>query len=278
MKVFWCTRYKKNKGKFHGEELLLDNVSSATLRQIDKVYDEENAYKLKHVDLPIVVRILKFIFFMVAFLLSMVLLQFIEEIFETTEMQVTLVVCIVCWILFLIPFVVEQTRKKNYEKSERYQLYQKRLDGLYDYLYSELGVPADAPCVDVIRFNYVLMGDKVVPFQKNKNSEKYYVVDFKFYVEKENLCISTDEEVYGIKLSSIKGIKRTDKKIHLLLNTSVGNRAEKLKKHNVKKRLGAYIINPYYILEFEHKNEKWGLYFPCYELPVIEELTGLKAN
>lgn len=278
MKVFWCTRYKKNKGKFYGQELFLDKVSSATLSQIDKVYDEENAYKLKHVDLPIVVVILKFVFLMVAFLLSMVLFQFIEEIFETTEMQVTLVVCIVCWILFLIPFVVEQTRKKNYEKSERYQLYQKRLDGLYDYLYSVMGVPTDASCVDIIYFDYVLKGDEVVPFQHSKYGDKYNVFDFKLYVEDEKLCVATDEEIYGIKLSSIKGIKRVDKKIHLQLNTSVGNRAEKLKKHNIKKRLGAYIINPYYILEFEHKNEKWGLYFPCYELPVIEELTGLKAN
>lgn len=64
MKVFWCTRYKNNKGKFHGEELLLDKVSSATLRQIDKVYDEENAYKLKHVDLPNAIVILKIFFYL----------------------------------------------------------------------------------------------------------------------------------------------------------------------------------------------------------------------
>lgn len=278
MKVFWCTRYKKNKGKFHGEELLLDKVSSATLRQIDKVYDEENAYKLKHVDLPIVVGILKFVFLMVAFLLSMVLLQFIEEIFETTEMQVTLVVCIVCWILFLIPFVVEQTRKKNYEKSERYQLYQKRLDDLYDYLYSELGVPADAPCVDILYFDYVLNGEKIVPFQRTEKSSKYNVREFKFYIEGENICISNDEMVYGIKLSSIKGIKRVDKKIRLPQYVAEGNRAEKFKKCNIKLGAICYIMKSYYILEFEHKNEKWGLYFPCYELPVIEELTGLKAN
>ena len=30
-------------------------------------------------------------------------------------------------------------------------------------------------------------------------------------------------------------------------------------------------------LELEHEGETWGIYFPCYELPVFEELTGLKA-
>ena len=278
MKVFWCTRYKNNKGKFHGEELLLDKVSSATLRQIDKVYDEENAYKLKHVDLPNAIVILKIFFLFTASLLMFFLTLLMDKPLEASIMYGMGIGCIACWFAFFVISAIEQTRKRNYKKSDRYALYQSRLDDLYDYLYSELGVPADAPCVDVIRFNYVLMGDKVVPFQQNKNSEKYYVVDFKFYVEKENLCISTDEEVYGIKLSTIKGIKRVDKKIYLPQNMSVGNRAEKFKKYNIKKSVCYYVIKPYYILEFEHKNERWGLYFPCYELPVIEELTGLKAN
>ena len=28
----------------------------------------------------------------------------------------------------------------------------------------------------------------------------------------------------------------------------------------------------------EWNNGLWGIYVPCYELPVIEELTGLKAD
>ena len=35
---------------------------------------------------------------------------------------------------------------------------------------------------------------------------------------------------------------------------------------------------PYYILEAEIGSETWGLYFPGYELPVVEGLTGLRAQ
>ena len=32
-----------------------------------------------------------------------------------------------------------------------------------------------------------------------------------------------------------------------------------------------------YILEIERENQSYGLYFPCYELGVIERFTGLMA-
>ena len=37
-------------------------------------------------------------------------------------------------------------------------------------------------------------------------------------------------------------------------------------------------MKKYYILEFEQNGETWGIYFPQYELPVVETLTGIKAE
>ena len=37
-------------------------------------------------------------------------------------------------------------------------------------------------------------------------------------------------------------------------------------------------VKPYYILEFDHNCELWGLYFPNYELSTFESVTGLKAE
>ena len=37
-------------------------------------------------------------------------------------------------------------------------------------------------------------------------------------------------------------------------------------------------FKPYYILVGERNGEEYGIYFPCYELAVFENLTGLKAD
>ena len=34
----------------------------------------------------------------------------------------------------------------------------------------------------------------------------------------------------------------------------------------------------YHVLEFVHKGETWGIWFPNYELPFFEKATGLKAD
>ena len=42
--------------------------------------------------------------------------------------------------------------------------------------------------------------------------------------------------------------------------------------------MGNVFFKPYYILEIEHNDEIFGIYFPCYELPIFEKLTGLTAQ
>jgi hypothetical protein len=41
---------------------------------------------------------------------------------------------------------------------------------------------------------------------------------------------------------------------------------------------GNVFFKPYYILEIEKDNQTFGIYFPCYELSTIENLTGLTAS
>lgn len=43
-------------------------------------------------------------------------------------------------------------------------------------------------------------------------------------------------------------------------------------------KYGKIYVKPYYILELEYMDETWGIYFPNYELPAFECITGLKAE
>ena len=42
--------------------------------------------------------------------------------------------------------------------------------------------------------------------------------------------------------------------------------------------LNRIIVPGYHILELDCNGEKWGIYFPCYELPTFESITGLSAE
>lgn len=46
----------------------------------------------------------------------------------------------------------------------------------------------------------------------------------------------------------------------------------------VEDNLGRVSGKNYHILELNSGGERWGIYFPRYELPVFEEITGLKAD
>ena len=41
---------------------------------------------------------------------------------------------------------------------------------------------------------------------------------------------------------------------------------------------GALHAKPYYVMTVNHLGEKFGIYFPCYSLPLFEELTGALAG
>ena len=45
-----------------------------------------------------------------------------------------------------------------------------------------------------------------------------------------------------------------------------------------KSAMDNVLFDTYHILEIEKDGEIYGLYFPCYELSAIEELTGLSAE
>jgi hypothetical protein len=42
--------------------------------------------------------------------------------------------------------------------------------------------------------------------------------------------------------------------------------------------MGFVFCKEYHVLELEQNGEEWGIWFPPYELPAMEALTGLKAE
>ena len=84
-------------------------------------------------------------------------------------------------------------------------------------------------------------------------------------------------------LSELKAIRTVRKKI-LLPDWTKGKPLthEQYKPYMLKMIRGGVFENLrvgwYHVLEFVHKGETWGIWFPNYELPFFEKATGLKAD
>ena len=104
--------------------------------------------------------------------------------------------------------------------------------------------------------------------------------EFRIFTDAENLYLVNLDGKYAFPLSSIKSFRTVKKHIRI-----VGwNKDESFKKGIYKQykltsdSYGNVHCKCYHILEVVHQNEAYGIYIPCYDLPIVEECTGLKAQ
>ncbi len=281
MRPFYCSKISGNKWKFNGNELVVKRASKGSINRIDKLCDEENEYKKKKVYIPGFLYGIEMVALSIVAIGGLALYLGVEDNIVSLadlEWRIVILVTALSSLVLLAIFGYEKARQIKYEKSDICAEYNARIENMYESIYIEMGVPIDAPYVDFLHFNYRMNGAGVVPVQTSKNSRLYNIWDFKFYSDDRKLYMASDEAVYAIDLANIKSISKVDEKIQLSVTKKQKNTNVKFNKNNVKGRFDSYKIESYYIMEFEHKGDLWGLYFPWYELPVIEELTGVKAK
>ena len=108
----------------------------------------------------------------------------------------------------------------------------------------------------------------------------YYNVDIKAYATEEGLHLADLEHVYTFKPSELVGIKTVHKRIVIpLWNKEEGVNEGTYKPYKITPlNTGDFSFKNHHILEIEREGERYGVYFPCYELDIFERLTGLKAE
>ncbi len=153
------------------------------------------------------------------------------------------------------------------------------LEGVCDAIYSELSVPPFAKEVDILSFYYKVKGGNIKVCEKGLQMAPYRNPRFRIFADSENLYIANLEGKYAFPLSSI--VIRTVKK-HIRITG--WNKDESFNEGIYKQykltrdQYGCIHCRSYYILESNRNGETWGIYIPCYELPVFEAITGLKAQ
>ncbi len=141
-----------------------------------------------------------------------------------------------------------------------------------------LGVPSDIPHTDIFGCIYRIQnGQRMIIKQGDITYMNNKVTLFR---EDDMLCIVDAATKIGIRLDSIKSIRRINQRT----TVSQWNKQEKHNKGEYREykitetKKGEPIFRYYYALCFTHDGEDFEMYFPPYELARIESLTNVRAD
>ena len=178
-------------------------------------------------------------------------------------------------VIFLALFLLGRRLEKTVSEDDATQQLLRSADTLAECVNEELEVPHDAATTDVLFFRYKVKDGEIHP----KTDLPYINTEFRVFLRNGSLCLSDSETRYDLPMQAFSAIRTVKKRISLLQwNKEESIKSPRYKPYKMTEaNLGWVLCRSYHVLEFEHDGEPYGLYFPCYELPLFEQLTGLRA-
>lgn len=281
MKPFLCidiTENKKNK-QTNGKEFVSSTISLATKQSLDRVVDEvEKVEKKKGLPLPLF--ILQIIAAFVGFVFVRSLLRADVTVSQGYANAPGLFWAGgIAWVVFGILTLFGWYRKRKVNQSEENAIAESRADNMSNSINMELGVPSNAVDVDIITFSYKVKKGNPAPTLTGFNRTPYFNFSYKVFTENGNLCIADTENKYSIPANEIKGLRTVKTSIYVpMWNKNINFNEGQYKQYKIGSNDYGLCIRKHHILDVEHNGEKWGIYFPNYELPLFEYITGIKAE
>ncbi len=264
------------------ERFACERISQASSDALDDV-SEQATDVAKKASLPV---ILKIIFYACGFGL-LVMLRVLRELridSDTTIQQVLkdnpwtiIVVMGLGAVIWIIGFYSKRLNKKVTD-SEEYAVTESRINNVLANVYAELGVPSEAEDVDVFFCFYKEKNGKYIVKRSGVNPFDFVNFSNKIFIENGNLYVADTTTKYCIPDFIPTSIEKVNKrKTFPIWNKDTPHNKGEYKQYKISYNDSVYSCKPFYILHFESYGEKWGLYFPSYELPFFEKLTGLKG-
>lgn len=192
-----------------------------------------------------------------------------EGVFNVSLFLLNLFVSVLCFcIYFFIRHHYKTKHKVLVEMAKKSDLNIRR----------DLKIPNEVGFTEVIFYHYEVRNNELVPVSENPKSPVFFNPLYYLYVENDCLNIGTDKEVFAVPLCALKKIKKVEQKIAFRFWKKPEHFASPAYKNfPIVAAKNAIEMDYYYTLELFLDDEMWEIPFPCYELPVFEKLTGLRA-
>ena len=271
------TQNKKNEIA-NGRELIVATISKKV--NLEEVQDRAEELERK-ASLPKPWGFIKWVCGFIALVMAGGIVKGVAEVGFEQAMQnapILLAIFAVCTVVFVVLKIWGNRRNNAVMQSTEVEQLDADVQETLGLAYEELGVPEDAVKMDAFVFRYKEKNGKISI--RSMGFFEFINVEVRAYVKDEALCLADTESVYAIPLKSLRSIQ-TVKKTAMFQgwNKELLPNDKSFKPYHVGvNQYETIFCKPYCILEAEIRGEIWGVYFPSYELPVVEGLTGLKAQ
>ena len=275
----------KNNEEANGKEFIVQETSKSLYEAHAKATDEIGGFH-KKATMPLWFRIIHRLIGIGALIVSTSIVKIVlnNDGMETfvkvlKEMPWFVLIGVVCWVIFGVMAFFGRKKIKEIAESDEFNHTQSKAEAISNSIYAELGVPPHAPFVDVLSFQYKIKDGKLKPKGESGKIVPFVNIAFKIHSDSEKLYLTEMENKYAFDLLELKCIKIIKERgfIQAWNKDEDFNKGE-YKQYKITKNDYGYYFKHYCILELEHNGETWEIYFPDYELPVFEQLTGLTAE
>ncbi len=272
----------KSNTQLNGDCFIAAKPSLALTQALEASMEKADATENK-TKLPLALRIIQYACGIVAVLLFGGVLRSLSEVSLTEAYGNASVLFWImggCFVVWLALWLAAKLKERSVLQTEETAHLESNLESISKSIYTELRVPEEARFVDVLSFLYKEKNGEIKVAEKGMQFSRYFNPEFKIFLEGDRLCLVNLEAKYAFPLSSLRAIRTVNKGIQIpTWNKNEAHNKGRYAKYKMSvDNYGCLHTKPYYILELEYEGESWGIWLPCYELPVFEAHTGLKAQ
>lgn len=177
--------------------------------------------------------------------------------------------CTAVWVVFAVWM---HKRAKKIAESDESTLLINHYNAVMENTLRALGAPPDCACIEILQVFYKNKNGKI-KFQKQGYAHAMHPECY-IYADESTVYFSDIRQSYAIPRSEITGIQKIKKRLSMFgWNKDTPHNKGAYKPYKIARgQGGTYCLRYYYALEILHGGEPYLLYFPPYELPVVERI------
>ena len=268
----------KNSDKIYADYFISKKLDGETLKQLEDAKEALDT-SVEKSKLPLFVRVFRYVALLYGLLIVGSMLRADISLLETIRRVPVLCISgILALILGGALWAFAVIKEKRAFKLENMQEKIDNLESAGDKASRELGIPENAYVIDVLVSNYTVKNDKVKLYTPPLAYTPFINVPMRAYFVDNKLCLADAETVFSFPLGILGVGRRINKKAILpQWNKDEPYNKGEYKQYNLKISDAGIHVKPYYVLEVKHGCETLGIYFPCYERYVFENLIGISV-
>ena len=282
MKIFFGVNITEDKenDRMDGEDFIVDRISTSQEKALDQ-NSEALLVLQKKANLPLPLRVLHYISAFVCLCLIVSIIRGLGNVTLDQAFQNA------PWIFYILPVaaiiwgaltLLRRKHQKAFNESPEVEAATKKAQDLNRESYESLGVPAEAATIDVLCSRYVIKKDE--PINRPFGPYTFIATEVRIYVEGNDLMLADVHQKFAIPLYMLSGLRTIEKPVTLpIWNKDTPIDQPPYNGFKITVNQNGVNFRPYYALRIVNDaGQEYQLYFPCYELPVIERLTEQTAT